>query len=354
MPLLKTNLPGMPQAFMPPLQQLRDMATFDAALADPIVAHGATIRFDHSVTKPIDVHADLLSMLTGGSKVSKLRPTVSVDAQYRGKGAVLALLDSGVSRHKALKGKVISTLRSDGSDEAKPDLLGHGTHLAGIVVADDLDGEAAMSGIAPEARVISLRVTEDDYATAPIWRITEGLATVLHLHKTLPADERPTAVLISFNATDNVSKPIGVGHHRLAQLVQECRNRHIPVICSAGNMYEQHGERPGLAYPAYIPGIIAVAATDDRAGAEGKLTSFTQRIHPEKSHLPICYTLAPGAKTLSTGIASDTAYSFLSGSSQAAAVTAATILLLQSAYAAQHHGALPGVEYFTDLLPKTI
>lgn len=331
-----------------------DHDSIEHALFNLPFTNGEIAHMTNRPPAPFQIQEPLLQKLLHRHKVPFIKPIVGVSSGNLGKGTVLAILDSGISAHTALRNKVIATYTTTGRHLDMHDELGHGTHLAGIVAADDLNGTAPMMGIARETKLISICVTDDDSETAPIWRITQGLETVLKLHDTLPENSKPTAVLISFNALDNVHKPESVSHHRLAQLIQECYQRNIPVVCSAGNLFDVHRGQQGLAYPAYLPKVVAVAALENIPGKSGfgQYTETTQRIVSERSNLDIFYTVAPGAQTLSTGIASDHAYSYLSGSSQAAAVVAATILLLQTEYMLMHANTLPSVDHIASLLPK--
>ena len=79
-----------------------------------------------------------------------------------GKGIGVAVLDSGISSHAALKNVVASVNFVTGAD-GSADEFGHGTHVAGII------GGAATSvtnlyagGIAPDANIINVRVLGPD------------------------------------------------------------------------------------------------------------------------------------------------------------------------------------------------
>jgi subtilisin family serine protease len=81
---------------------------------------------------------------------------------YTGAGIDVAVIDTGVdARHQDLEGRVAlggSWVDSEGSCITPPndravDVNGHGTHVAGTIA-----GTGASGGLAPEARIISLRV----------------------------------------------------------------------------------------------------------------------------------------------------------------------------------------------------
>lgn len=314
----------------------------------------------HSITQitaqpkmPVDVPGSVIDQLVSARKAPIIKPVADVRPGTTGAGAIIAILDTGISDHNALKGKVIKRINTDGVDAPVEDTHGHGTHLAGIIAADDLDGKAPMQGLATGARLVSVKVTTDDLGDAPIWRITRGLQAVLKYNDAQEPGKKITAVLICYNASDNVQIPAKVEHHSLAKHIQELVAQHIPVICSAGNLYAAHGHQEGLAYPAYVPHVIACGSLMNMPGEDKGYAPTSQRIDPATSALPVYYAVAPGYRTLSTGNDDPTAYSWLSGSSQAAAVVAATIALLQQEHMERHAGALPAVKELADKLYKT-
>ena len=84
----------------------------------------------------------------------------------RGTGQTVAVIDTGVSRHRLLPhlvpgGDYVST--GDGTDDCD----GHGTIVAGIIgAAPDAQDGNAFSGIAPDATIISIRQSSNNFRAA--------------------------------------------------------------------------------------------------------------------------------------------------------------------------------------------
>jgi membrane-anchored mycosin MYCP len=84
----------------------------------------------------------------------------------RGSGQTVAVIDTGVSRHRRLPhlmpgGDYVSA--GDGTDDCD----GHGTIVAGIIgAAPDPQGGGAFSGIAPDATIISVRQSSNKFRAA--------------------------------------------------------------------------------------------------------------------------------------------------------------------------------------------
>jgi subtilisin family serine protease len=269
-----------------------------------------------------------------------ISPALYYKINSGGKHNVIALLDTGVyAEHKALQNKVIASMMYDGSTKGPNGKLtdehGHGTHLAGILVADhitisyNIDGNTKtekIGGMIPDARLVSIRVTADNSGSTSWYAIAEGLEQVFNynLKPGMKEDDKIKIVVLAYNAFDNVNTDYPVCNHRINKLIQGLYKLGIAVVVSAGNAYEYYQPTftksiaSGLAYPAYFKNILVAMAND----SDNKLASFTQRNCDEDHDFGNHVFSAVGADTISTGIGAVDAVSVLSGSSQAAAVLA--------------------------------
>ena len=87
-------------------------------------------------------------------------------AGVNGQGIGVAVIDSGVNPHPALKNRIVANVSLVTGDSSYLDAFGHGTHVAGIIAGS---GSAAAGvtplytgGIAPGANIINVRVLGDD------------------------------------------------------------------------------------------------------------------------------------------------------------------------------------------------
>ncbi|MGV9724559.1 type VII secretion-associated serine protease mycosin [Nocardia beijingensis] len=84
----------------------------------------------------------------------------------RGEGQLVAVIDTGVARHPRLPDlEAGGDYVADGGDGVSEDCDAHGTVVAGIIAAKPQAGQG-FSGVAPEARILSIRQTSAlyDYA----------------------------------------------------------------------------------------------------------------------------------------------------------------------------------------------
>ena len=78
---------------------------------------------------------------------------------YTGRGIGVAVIDSGIAAHRALRGRVVAAMDFTDSRSLVRDDYGHGTHVAGIIAGSQDSGYA---GVAPGAHLVSLKVLKAD------------------------------------------------------------------------------------------------------------------------------------------------------------------------------------------------
>lgn len=104
--------------------------------------------------------------VTGAAEQLKALDLRSIWKLSRGTGQTVAVIDTGVSRHRLLPhlvpgGDYVST--GDGTDDCD----GHGTIVAGIIgAAPDIHDGNAFSGIAPDATIIGIRQSSNNFRAA--------------------------------------------------------------------------------------------------------------------------------------------------------------------------------------------
>lgn len=267
--------------------------------------------------------------------------STSFGKDEKGGQTIVAILDTGVyAEHRLLNRNVIAQLsyhlRSVGSPDVK-DSHGHGTHLAGIIAAAQ-SGKEKYGGIAPETKIVSIKVTNKKDGFTSLWKITQGLERVISYNADASNKSKITSVLIAFNSSDNVEewgKPI---RHRLSALINTLYIQRIPVIVSAGNRFEDY-QQDGIGYPAYLDNVFVAGAAYSKAtgyNAIDDLAEFSQRIISANSGNKRLFLFASGVNTTSCGIENPDDMSVISGSSQSAATLAGYISLIQGKFYKKH------------------
>ncbi|GAB3447900.1 type VII secretion-associated serine protease mycosin [Phycicoccus ginsengisoli] len=197
-----------------------------------------------------------------------------------GRGVVVAVVDSGVdARNAHFKGALVAGRSFVPKLPADRDDLGHGTAVAGEIVARGVKG-SGLVGLAPEAKVMPVRVFYSDDETSRSKgvgprpdRIAAGIRYA--------ADHGAKVVNVSMSTpTDNAG---------LRDAVAYATSRGALVVASAGNRNVSENKNDSLRYPAAYPQAVAVAAVDasDTVG-EGSI------------HGPHVDVAAPGTRILTT------------------------------------------------------
>lgn len=177
-------------------------------------------------------------------------PQVWTQYGNQGQGVSVAVIDSGVMPSPDLPLNLHgvdvvynTTTLGDGG--------GHGTHVAGIIAGTGAQSLGAYEGVAPSARVISVKVTSDT-GTASYGSIIKGIQWVVANAKT----HNIRVANISLGAAPVTSYE----NDPLAAAVEVAWFRGVAVVVSAGN----RGPNPGtISSPGYDPQVITVGAYDD-------------------------------------------------------------------------------------------
>jgi serine protease AprX len=198
------------------------------------------------------------------TSLQDVREAIGADALLRlghdGTGVGVALLDTGVAAVDGL-GSVVDgpdlSFESQAPGLAHLDTFGHGTHMAGIIAGADRTGPTRFRGVAPGARLTSLKVASADGAV-DVSQVVAGVDWVVAHRDDDPA--HPIRVL-------NLSYGTGsVQDYRLDPLTHAVENAWragIVVVVAGGN----EGDSGKLADPAYDPYVIAVGAADTHGTA---------------------------------------------------------------------------------------
>ncbi|MDJ0769139.1 MAG: S8 family serine peptidase [Ilumatobacter sp.] len=191
---------------------------------------------------------------------------------HRGQGIDVAIIDSGVAPVVGLDqpGKMLHgpDLSNEGGFQnvANLDTYGHGTHLAGIIAGDD-GGEVV--GIAPESRLVSLKVAD---ATGAV-DIAQVIAAIEWVVEHKNDNGLNIRVLNLSLGVDGVATNLG---DPLSIAVERAWDAGIVVVAAAGN---RGNGAPGIDSPAISPYVIAVGGTEsyDSDGYSDKVAPWSSR-----------------------------------------------------------------------------
>ncbi|WP_432124806.1 type VII secretion-associated serine protease mycosin [Streptomyces sp. C10-9-1] len=177
----------------------------------------------------------------------------------RGEGVTVAVLDTGVDdEHPDLAGSVLPgrDFVGFGAERGDRAWARHGTAMAGIIAAHGHgpDGASGVMGIAPEARILPVRVILEGADDARD-RARSSRGSALAEGIRWAADQGADIINLSLGDDSESAHPEAAED----AAVQYALAKGAVVVASAGNGGEK-GDR--VSYPAAYPGVIAVTAVD--------------------------------------------------------------------------------------------
>lgn len=208
--------------------------------------------------------ADALSRLAGHPLVEVVEPELTMEAFGRpndpmlekqwnlidigmehvwttgatGRGVVVAVVDTGVSKVEDLQGTHVLKGASfvPGADTAADD-QGHGTHVAGTIAQTTNNG-VGVAGVAPGATILPVKVLSGAGFGSSAW-IAAGIDYAV--------DE----------GADVINLSLGGGYSSIIHnAIKKARDHGVIVVAAAGN-----SGRQGVGYPGALEETIGVAAT---------------------------------------------------------------------------------------------
>jgi subtilisin family serine protease len=242
--------------------------------------------------------------------------------QTEGAGVTVAVIDSGVNPDVSdLIGSVTTgpDLSGVSTRSSNPNWGVHGTWMASLIAGHGHDGGASgVIGIAPESKILSIRVIPD--RTDPHYRA--------YTREQESAIQQSLADGIDFAVRDGAKViSMSIGYSAPSATVKEAllnANAHgVVVIASAGNSGGPSDAGDGHmapdSFPAVYPGVISVAAVD----------SYRDVAAFSSDNLSV-QLAAPGVQVPAQG--RDGQYWEVTGTSPACALVAGVAALIKSRY----------------------
>ena len=153
----------------------------------------------------------------------------------RGEGQTVAVIDTGVARHRLLPHLVPGgdyVFTGDGTDDCD----GHGTIVAGIVgAAEDPTDGAGFSGVAPDATIVGIRQSSVKFA--PAGQSAPGFGDVDTLASAVRTAADMGATVINVSSIACVEATAGLDDRALgAALAYAVDVKNVVVVAAAGNV----------------------------------------------------------------------------------------------------------------------
>lgn len=247
-----------------------------------------------------------------------------------GAGVTVAVMDTGIAAHPDLAGKVLTRMDFVRDGTTSYDPAGHGTHIAGIIAAN-----GGMKGVAPAAKLVSLRVLDANGA-GKLSNIARAFDWLLQ-HRTQYA-------IKVVNLSWGMPQATSYNNDLLSGFVESAWFAGVTVVAASGN-----AGAGTISSPASDPFVIASGSfadqgttklSDDReSDFSSRATTLDGFAKPD--------VLAPGEHISSLRVAGDTyldangdpvgsptdLYVKMTGTSAAAGFASGAAALVASAHA---------------------
>ncbi len=207
---------------------------------------GANAFVDRPVRPPVDESADAAMPAVRGGLMVTLGVGAEIDRSQWGRGVTVAVLDSGVAADAGFgAGRLRAVDVGMGVSPGNGDEDGHGTAVASIIAA----GAGDVAGVAPAAKIVSLRVTGED-GRSDVFSVSEGIVAAV--------DAGAQVINISMGGYDTSVL--------LTRAIDYAEAAGALIVAASGN------DRAAiLAWPSAEPRVVSVGAVD----ALGRLASFS-------------------------------------------------------------------------------
>ncbi|MGW5105709.1 type VII secretion-associated serine protease mycosin [Nocardia sp. NPDC004123] len=236
----------------------------------------------------------------GGPTIPPTQRTLDLPDAWqfsRGAGQLVAVIDTGVSPHPRLPGLIPGGDYVAAGGDGTEDCDAHGTIVAGLIAAAEVGGQG-FAGVAPEARIMTIRQTSALYQTKGAGRekgpddMPDGYGKISALAAAVrrAADAGARVINISLVACPTTA-PASAEMGALGAAVRYAAvEKDVVIVASAGNTDTCKASNPGLdpLHPAddpwdHITSYVVPAWWDAYVLSVGSVDAFGQ---PSKFTVP--------------------------------------------------------------------
>ncbi|MEV0455870.1 S8 family peptidase [Catellatospora methionotrophica] len=225
------------------------------------------------------------------SSVGQIGAPAAWQAGHTGRGVTVAVLDTGIdAAHPDLADAVVGAQDFTGSINGVKDLVGHGTHVAGIITGNGSAFNGKYVGVAPDAKLLNGKVLGDSgegpesaIIAGMEWAVAQGADVINMSLGSLQAGDGQAAMDLALNRLTEQSGALfvvaagnsGPGASTVASpgaadqaltVGAVDRNENIADFSSRGPRFGDAGLKPDITGPGV--GIVAALAEGSEIGRQ--------------------------------------------------------------------------------------
>ncbi|MET7426571.1 S8 family serine peptidase [Dactylosporangium sp. NPDC005555] len=218
----------------------------------------------------------------------------------QGEGVLVAVADTGVDASRGELAAAVVPGKEFGEQangDGRTDTDGHGTAMAGLIAGRGLAGGSGVLGVAPKAQILPVRTVRSEFGGSPV-NLAAGIEWAV--------SQKAQVICIAAGTSE---------YPEVRRAVEAAIAADAVVVASAGNTTTAKQ----VAFPATIPGVVAVAGTD-KSGDHAPISAAG----------PEVTLAAPAVDIVSTGAFEK--YVTGDGTSNSAAIVAGVVALVRAKY----------------------
>lgn len=250
-----------------------------------------------------------------------------IESRYLGEGICAAVLDTGISRHPDLEGRIVGFKDFTGGCTQCHDDSGHGTHVAGILAGGGEISGGLYAGMAPRANLLIGKVLDRE-GNGNVNNVLKGIEWVL--------EEKDRYGVRIVNISVGTQPDLAEGQKQLfLNAVERLWDSGLVVVVSAGNYGPGEGT---VSVPGSSRKVITVGVPDSElppVQRRRKNMNYSGR-GPTKECVVKPDVFAPGTGIISCngkyGRPGEHPYTMKTGTSMATPIVSGAVACLLSKY----------------------
>jgi thermitase len=257
--------------------------------------------------------------LSSQTNLSKVRMPAAWNRTHGVSGRLIAILDTGVdTTNPDLAGQVVSSVNMFSANETPFDVIGHGTHVAGIAAAATNNG-LGIAGAGFNTQLLNVKVFDDSTGKAPVDAIVRGIDFAVN--------HGASVINMSLGAQHDCDVGIfgeifGTDNAQMRDAVDFAWSHNVFVAAAAGN-----DARSSVEFPASCPHVMGVANVADN-DTLAPSSNFGTWVQIAAQGVNVLSTAHPGGAKCQSGLSGN--LSRCTGTSMATPLVSATAALVQT------------------------